>query len=139
MDGKSVGLIAATAWVLALPCHAQGAVGGEAYRCTVASRVRLQATGELSSDEWTRILDKAYLAFSFDSGSGVLRWEGGDLAWQYRTAQEASADNDLVAIRTLEGSASFVVNVLRIRPWQERSPFLLMEQDEMISGTCRKQ
>lgn len=118
--------------------EAQGAVGGRVFECDLLWKGKLRDDGSMGPTDWTKLHMKAFPTFLFDEGSAVLRWKASDLAWQYRVVQAGTEDNSLLAIRTMQGTASFVVDSLRIQTFVKGWPFLLIEQDEISTGKCRR-
>ncbi len=116
--------------------NAQGLVGGRMFECDVKWKGKLRDDGSFGPTDWTDLNLKAFPAFTFDEGTGVLRWKGSGNAWQYRIVQVGGDDNSLLAMRTMQGTASFVIDSLRIQTWTTGWPFMLIEQNEVSSGTC---
>lgn len=134
MRGEVLGLIAV--WAIQT-AEAQSATA-RLFRCTVLTHGALLESGKLGPTNLTKSLAPVRREFVFDEGTQVLRWENGDLPWQYRKLQEGTDQNALVAIRILDGVASVVVDVLRIQTWREGWPFMLVEQDYVHTGKCKK-
>lgn len=56
---------------------------------------------------------------------------------QFAIFQNGTTENDLVAVRTIEGAGGRRIFVLRIRTWQDTLPFSLLSDDEVFVGNCR--
>lgn len=127
-----------TALLLTGTATAQGSVGGRLFECDLVWNGTLRSDGTVGQTDWTDLRKKSFDTFIFDEGSGVLRWKGADLAWQYLVMQSGTDENSMVAMRTLQGASAFVIDSLRIQTFVEGWPFLLIERDELSSGKCRK-
>lgn len=138
--GAGMLLLKVSAFAAVLLCgsaHAQGFVGGRMLECDVLWQGQMRDDGSMGPTDWTDLHKKAFPTFVFDEGSQVLRWKGTDLAWQYQIAQAGTDENDLFAFRSLQGTASYVMETLRIRTWVEGWPFLLVGGDLVTTGRCR--
>lgn len=72
----------------------------------------------------------------FDEVEGVLTMPGG-IRWHFNQIQAGTAENDLIAIRTLAGPASIAQMIFRLRSWEPDLQFLFVFGWEVQSGRCR--
>lgn len=117
---------------------ASAQVSDRLFQCIVLSTNTLLPDGRLGSTPYLQGRAKVQNEFVYDDASQTLRWEMSDSVWRYKRVQEGTDQNGLVAVRLYEGGASVVVDVLRIKTYEKSWPFLLMEQDEISTGTCKK-
>ena len=61
------------------------------------------------------------------------------VARRYEIAQKGSSVNDIVAIHRSQGTASLVLEILRISIWQEEIPFAFVKFGTFLAGECRVQ
>ena len=117
------------------------------FRCVVDDVQDALAAPSAPQTEAIRKARQSNAAFTFDTISGVVRWEFArrDLAGLvFPTSaqileiwQRGEGGNDWVAMRTIRGPASSPLNVLRIRSWQNVVRFSwLDDMGHMIRGRC---
>ena len=98
---------------------------------------------ETSADlEWKNLLQ----GFTFDESTGVFRWPTIPLSINYRVVQFGSTVNGVLALAQLQGPASYSIKVLRIENWNPASrpgrvlyPFMLLDEDTVMTGFCHLQ
>jgi hypothetical protein len=54
----------------------------------------------------------------------------------FAASSKLQHENSVVAIRTLHGPASFVLQTLQIATWQDGAPFIFDDQGTLHTGTC---
>jgi len=134
-------LVATTVVGVAITVEAQGVSSGRLFECSVKQVVALRDDGSIGSTPWTKSLSKIdrFSRFTFDEARGAFRWSGDDKVWTYDVRQHGTDQNSLVALRTYQGPAAFVLATLEINAFNDGAegfPFLL-NSAEVYSGFCQ--
>ena len=113
------------------------------FQCEVSYQAR-NHDGALAETKIERVWKERYSRFTFDEGTGAFDWKQLDLRINYDVVQFGSTVNSVMAVAKLQGPASYSVKVLRIENWNpvRRSavllfPFVLLDEDTVMSGYCR--
>lgn len=132
-----LGLFLASWLAVSSPAIAQ-TFTGQLFSCLVLTRGALTDDGRLAPNNLQKSLASIQTQFLYDDSTQVLRWEAGNEPWEYRRLQEGSTQNGLVAVRIYPGTSQTVVDVLRIKTYLKNWPFMLIEGDEVYTGTCKR-
>jgi hypothetical protein len=105
------------------------------YECTARKLLEVDAAGDQKeSDVLNRVYMREPPTLLFITTDGTARWFGN--LWRYRTIQQPTHENDLVAVREFRGQARAGIDVVRIRAWTNPITFLLNDGMKTFSGTC---
>lgn len=117
---------------------APSAALAKTFVCDVKSTARYDAGAFKAIPNETNWLDLIRVV-TFDEDTGVFRY-GSENAWQQfpmKVLQRGSESNSTLAVSSLQGVASHVLNTLRIRTWEEGAPFVWDNNGDLFAGGCK--
>jgi hypothetical protein len=110
---------------------------GNTYVCDVQESVNY-LSGEIKPVTKGGLEDFTKQQVIFDENSSVIK-VGRDsdwVEWKLKVFQRGSKQNGLVAVRAHRGSASYVVQVLRVATFVKGAPFVFIDQGSFHAGRC---
>src|SRR4051794_26837616 len=108
--------------------------GARIFICKTRAGVQLDGTAGLSETHSTRAVVEQYGEFIFDEAKGNVH--SSINIEKFDIIQKGTSSNDIVARQIWEGTASVVAEILRIRVWEDKTPFVFFKGDKLYSGTC---
>ena len=113
---------------------------GKLYTCVTEDVRELSDDGKLFKDgDTVRLyIERVFPRFTFDLATGVLRTGTGDSTpRKMEIIEKGSRVNDIVALRTYQGTDRSGLNVFSIRIWKPEMPFLFLHGGAVLTGRCR--
>ncbi len=118
---------------LAEPANAQGRL----FECDIKEVMSWRA-GRFEESAIAEVWLKEDKKLYFDEASGLMRYFG--VSIQFKNLKQAvlPMQNDLIALRDIQGSGSRDVKIFRISTWENHMPFFYDPGSlPIVTGTCR--
>ena len=124
--------------LMLVPNEVSASPKGNLFSCTVEDVQKLQDTGALGRDGYTKLVRTTFKSIIYDEATGVLRHGSSGVSWQMKVVQKGTKENSSIGLREYHGRAASGADIIRIQTFIKEMPFMYVFGSEIHTGNCKR-